>query len=30
MDVVKQVEATPTGYMDKPEAECRITDCGEL
>jgi len=30
MDVVRQLEATPTGYMDNPEKECQITDCGEL
>ena len=30
MDVVKAVEGTPTGAMDKPKAPCTIADCGEL
>lgn len=30
MDVVRKLEATPTGYMDKPKSQCKIQDCGEL
>ena len=30
MDVVKAVEANPTGAQDRPKKEVLITDCGEL
>lgn len=30
MDIVKKVEAEPTGYQDKPKKTCMIADCGEL
>eukprot|EP00892_Ulva_mutabilis_P003430 jgi/Ulvmu1/1459/UM011_0189.1 len=30
MDVVRKVEGTPTGPMDRPVAPCVIADCGEL
>lgn len=30
MDVVRAIEAAPTGPGDKPEADVVIVDCGEL
>lgn len=30
MNVVKKIEANPTGAMDKPKSEVVIVDCGEL
>jgi len=30
LDVVRNIESTPTGYMDKPKKQCTIADCGEL
>merc|ERR1711894_158951 len=30
MDVVKKVEANPTGAQDRPKKEVLISDCGEL
>ena len=30
MDVVKKVEANPTGGQDRPKKEVLISDCGEL
>jgi peptidyl-prolyl cis-trans isomerase B (cyclophilin B) len=30
MDVVKTIESTPTGAMDKPQKPVMIKDCGEL
>ncbi len=29
-EVVKAIEATPTGPMDKPRSAVKIADCGEL
>lgn len=30
MDVVRKLEGTQTGRMDKPVSDCTIADCGEL
>ncbi len=29
-DVIKKIESTPTGMMDKPKKEVKIAACGEL
>jgi hypothetical protein len=30
MDVIRKVEGTKTGAMDRPVEPCRIADCGEV
>jgi hypothetical protein len=30
VQVVKAIESTPTGAMDKPTQAIKIADCGEL
>ena len=29
-DLVRKIEANPTGPNDKPQAEVKIADCGEM